>query len=195
MAASVNAFVRAGPANDTIEFLDQFRPGLRAQVEAKIGSQFFERVASQSRMSWIPFEDDVVFLEAIFAIVGERDMVTLFRRSVAHHFESKLLSAVITGAERIFGLTPYGLVKMIPRAWPMVYKGLGQPRVERCTETHAVVHVADAHPQLLGSTAYLRGWQGIFEGVVEAGGAKPERVRAELDPHPSEARMEIHMRW
>lgn len=190
-----DAFVRGGPVSDTVAFLDVYQTGLLARVEAQIGRETLKSITSHGRMSWIPLEDDVVLVEGIAAVLGAAELVRFFRSSIAHHFQGKLLRTLISGAERLFGLTPHVLVKLVPRAWPMVYKNLGEPTIERRTDTLAVVHVTEAHPILLDSADYLRTWQGIFEGVVAAGGAEADRVQVDTCPFPAEARVEMHLHW
>ena len=193
MSSSSEGFVRAGPAQDTIAFLDAYEPGLHARVEAHVGEEAIAKLTHHGRTGWIPLEHDIVFLDGLIDLLGEREARAFFRQSVAQHFKSPLLRTLVSGAERIFGMTPHGLVKLIPRAWPMVYKDIGSPSLEKMSDTHAIVHVRDANPALAASPGYMCAWTGVFEGVVAAGGAEAPRVN--IDPHDEGHRLEIHMRW
>ena len=187
--------MRAGPAQDTIAFLDVHQPGLCALVQAQIGATALAKLTDPGRTDWIALQDDVTFLNGLVQVLGFDDAVAFFRASVAQHFQGPLLRALVRGAERIFGLTAYGLVKLIPRAWPTVYKGLGTPKLEKRSETHAVVTLLEAHPLLFESKGYHAAWQGIFEGVIASTDAGPASLRVIVQIQREAQRIEIHMHW
>ncbi len=154
------------------------------------------RMKAAGRTGWLPIEDDVQFVDAIVAECGEAGAIELIRASVNAHFAGALLASLVKGAQRIFGMSPAGLMKMVPRAWPMVYRGFGQPRFELEGAGHAWLHVEGAHPLAFTAPGYLASWRGMFAGIVDVGtrgpGAEP---RVELHVDAAQARFSIETRW
>jgi len=187
--------VRAGPAQDTIAFLDVHQLGLAGRVEQHIGHGALSQLTDPGRTGWIPLAADVVFLDGLAELLGHEEAIAFFRASVARHFESPLLRSFVSGARRIFGLTPVGLVKLIPRIWPMVYKDLGTPQLDKREDDYTVVTLVEANSQLFDSQGYRCAWQGIFEGVIDAGGAAPDRLRVQIVTSKALGQFEIHLRW
>jgi len=171
------------------------QPGLVGRVEQHIGPVAFSELTEPGRTGWIPLAADVVFLDGLAELLGHEEAIAFFRASVARHFESPLLRSFVAGARRIFGLTPVGLVKLIPRIWPMVYKDLGTPRLDKHDDNYTVVTLEEAHFLLFDSQGYRCAWQGIFEGVIAAGGADPNRLHVEIVTSKALGQLELHLRW
>lgn len=188
--------MRAGTAQDTIEFLDTYRAGLRDEVLARVPPDALEAIQGSGRTAWVPVEHDVMFVNAIVEHLRSAEAVALIRASVGQHFSGPLLRTLVKGAQRIFGMTPMGLMKMVPRAWPMVYKGFGRPSFVAADDKHAILAINDAHPLAYTAEGYLASWEGIFAGIVDVGtNHKAQAVRVNVEIDADAPRFEIHTRW
>ena len=193
---AMEAFVRAGTAQDTMAFLDRWRPGLRDEVLAHVPPESLARIRESGRTGWVEIEHDVTFVDAIVETMGHADAVAVIRASVQSHFSGALLATLVRGAQRIFGMTPTGLMKMVPRAWPMVYKNFGQVTFSTRTPNHGVLTVHDAHPLAYTADGYLASWEGIFAGIVDVGTRQQaEAVRVHIEIDQDEPRFSIHTQW
>lgn len=108
------------------------------------------------------------------------------------HFESALLSTVVNGAIRLFGLTPVGLLRMLPRAWPMVYRNVAKPKLTEQTSTSCVVEFEEFHPAMLASRGYQASIEGILRGVLDVCKRDGE-IHVEMGPDLRRMRAEV--RW
>jgi hypothetical protein len=192
----LEASVRAGTAQDSFAFLDGFQPGLRGRVVELMGAEATAALTDPPRTAWIAIEDDVVFVNTLVELLGEEGTAALVRASVSQHFEGALLANLVSGARRLFGMTPLGLIKMVPRAWSLVYRGFGKVSLKEGDRQHAVVLVDRAHPLAFTAPGYLATWRGIFAGIVDATGeGDPEAPHAEVVVDPEFPRFEIRIDW
>ncbi len=184
--------IKAGSALDTLAYLDVYRPGSREQVLERMPPDVRDRFVNASRTEWLPYERDRHFVEAIVEVFGRHGAVDFVRSSVERHFDSALLSTVVHGAMRLFGLNPSGLLRMLPRAWPMVYRNVAKPRIVEYTSNTCTVVFEEFHPGMLESSGYQASVEGLLWGVLDVCKRDGE-VHFEVDPAHRQIRAEV--RW
>lgn len=179
--------VRVSAALDMFELLEDFEPGSRARVWARIPEPTRNFIESASRVGWIPFEHDPYLPEAILAEFGRERSRELFRRAIPSLVANPLLEPLVAGMLRILGERRFRLLRVIPKGWSLVFRDFCEPRVEP-TDEHQIEIVFDAiAPEVREHPVYFDMWEGVCLGLLDL--ACPD---GSLDFDIAEDRSTIH---
>lgn len=137
MATAVPS-IRARSSQDTLVFLESFRPGARDEVLARLAPASREAITGALPSSWVPMTDDAAMGREILAHLGPDDTRSFFIGHITHHLDSPLLAATVRTAITLFGLTPASLVKWMPKAIGTVYRDVCQIHIEQLEAQRAV---------------------------------------------------------
>jgi hypothetical protein len=182
--------VRVSAALDMLELLDEFEPGSRARVWARVPEPTRDFVESRSRIGWIPFEHDPFIPEAIVAEFGRERSRELFRRAIPALIEKPLLEPLVSGMLRILGARRFRILTIIPKGWGLVFRDFCEPRVGRTGEDEIEVIFDDIAPEVREHPVYFDMWEGVCLGMLDL--AMPDGV---LDYELAEDQSCIHARF
>lgn len=159
--------VRVSAALDMFELLDEFEPGSRARVWARVPEATREFVESQRRMGWIPFEHDRFLPEAIVAEFGPARSRDLFRRAVPSLVEKPLLEPLVAGMLRILGERRFRIITIVPKGWGLVFRDFCEPCLGSTDSDEIEVLFEDIAPEVREHPVYFDMWEGICLGLLD----------------------------
>lgn len=135
------------------------------EVVARIPEASLDAIVNTGRTGWIPIEHDHHLPDALVAVLGNKATAALVAEAVLQHTEAPILKTMISGAIRLFGLNPASLVKVLPRAWSLVYRDFFTLEVVDREDTSASLKLIDIHPEVFRYPNYFVTWDGIFDGI------------------------------
>lgn len=184
--------VRARLSQEFLGYLDEYRAGLQAQVEARVSSEYLELLRGVPPTHWIPFELTLEGVEAAVDVLGEAQAPDLWAKAFVHRFsKTPVIGGLIEMWTRLFGLSPGTLVKGIPRAFEGTYRNLMQPAV-RIEDRHAEIEMTELAEVLFRRPKYFLAFRGAFSGFFELC-----RTAGTVEPHiePAQRRATFSLRW
>jgi hypothetical protein len=159
--------VRARSAQDILEYLDVFRPGTLAKVEARIPREAYDLIRATVRTGWIPIEYDHYIVDGIVDVLGEADARECWRTFLRGHVRSPLLRNATESAIRILGVGPGTFAWLAARAWDSVYRDFGEMILLERRPGHAALELRDIHKDVLRHSAYFVCFSAVFEGFFD----------------------------
>ncbi len=173
--------VRAYHVRTALQILAEADPALHARVRHRLGPEALALVEDSARLAWIPGLVDVTFWRALHDAQGGAGVVRVARALGVRHVHTGQLSRLLQGVVQLFGLTPSGLVRWIPRGFSDVHRGVGELRVAELSEGSARLVLDDLHPCLAGEP-WLLAVAGSFELALEVCGMDGEGSLEESGP-------------
>ena len=171
---------RVRNAQDFWVYLDEFQPGSREGVRARLSPEVLGLLEHSARTAWIPIAADGQFVDAIVAELGEKRAEDCWRTYTARFVQSGLLKAVFEGAVRLFGLTVGSMAKFAPKGWIQSYRGVGEMKVKMEGTNRAIVTVEGLHDEFLCRDGYFIMLRGIFRGIHDLADAE-DRMEFSVD--------------
>jgi hypothetical protein len=113
---------RARSSQDTLAYLDKFRPGATLEVRKSLPEAVLEVIDSTVKTGWIPIEIDAAMGHAILELLGPDEARRFWTRFTTHHVESPLLAGPVRTALKLLGATPASLIKWMPRVFPTIFR-------------------------------------------------------------------------
>lgn len=172
---------RASAARDNVAFTEVYRPGALAKIRARIPAVSLTAIDDTPGASWLEFEHDHWLMDATIDVLGQRQAVDCWRRSVTQLIEKPLLRNFVSGALRVFGARPGKLLKLIPKGWSLAYRDFCVPRFALIDEHSCEMHFDDIAPHAFESPGYLHCWHGICLGLFDLESPKDPVVEFEID--------------
>lgn len=184
--------VRARLSQEFFGYLDDYRPGLQAEVVARVSPGYLELLRNAPPTQWVPFELTLEGVEAAVAVLGEAQAPDLWAKAFVHRFsKTPVLGGLIAMWSRLFGLAPGTLVRGVPRAMEGSYRNLLRAEVD-IEDRRARIVLHDLHETLLRRPTYFLVFRGAFSGMFElcktTGSVVPEL-------EPSERRAIFSLEW
>jgi len=128
-----------------------------------------EAIASAGRLEWIPIEHHVALLDGAHDALGDR-YVEFYRRMVVDNLKDGMLSSLVSGGIRLFGIGPDTLVKVLPRAFATMARGCGELRFERlAANAGTLVELRGLPPALRQRDTYGLTIQAVLEACYAIG--------------------------
>ena len=158
--------IRASAVRDTLAFLDKFEPGTRAKVMALVPDESREVIESTPRSAWIGVEHDHYTIDAIIHILGRRRAITCWRDAVADLVHKPLLKAFVSGMLTVVGRDPERVVGLFVKAWPLVYRGLCEPRLTTHDGGPPTIRFDRLAPEMRLHRNYFDSWDGVCQGFA-----------------------------
>lgn len=159
--------MRANHIQQNVASLDLLGADVARAVKAEIGAYTLDRIASATRVEWLPIDVDVELTEAVARITGEDGLRKWSRAALAASVEAPFLRPIVRTAITLFGLTPASLLRHAPIGWKQVYQDCGAIRFESVSDTHVRLHLDGAAPQMTSSKPYLVGVAGAWEAAFD----------------------------
>lgn len=182
--------VRAYHVRGILRVLGEADPELEARVRARLGADAQAVVERADRLAWIPGVIDVALWRAIHAEAGDAGVARTARTVGVRQVHTGHLAGLMQGVVQLFGLTPAGIVRWIPRGFAEVHRGVGELRVAEVHEGLARLILEDLHPCLAGEP-WLRAVAASFELALEVSGHDGEAALEVAGPE----RAVISLRW
>lgn len=182
--------VRAYHVRGTLQILAESDAELAARVRARVGAEALAAVERAGRLAWIPGLVDVALWRAIHDEAGDDGVVRTARTVGVRHVHTGHLAGLMQGVVQLFGLTPAGIVRWIPRGFAEVHRGVGELRVAEVHEGAARLVLEDLHPCLAGEP-WLLAVAASFELAFEVSGHDGESALEAAGPE----RAVIALRW
>lgn len=173
-----HAAIRARTCRDTLAYLEVFRAGARAEVERALPAAVVAAIESPATTGYVPLWADSKMGEAIVDLLGPEEALRFWVRYVTHHLDSPLLATTMKTALALFGTTPSGLIRWLPKILSLVFREAFEVRVELQGETAAEVRFVSDSAAFLGSRAYPIVLESFFRAIFVATGATGQ-VRVE----------------
>lgn len=169
----------AGFVRSTLDTVDRVDADLGARVRASLKPESRHTLELASAVSYVPVEIDVEVTERLFDEAGATRACEVLHENLSISLETPLLSALVSGALRLFGRAPARVLGWAPKMWSQIYRdagtmewvaeGTGAGRFE-LRELPACV--AASRPYLIGIAAALSAGLEMIgvEGDVEVEG-------------------------
>ena len=142
-------------------------PEAHARLRAAVPTESWEAVEKAPRMAWVLARHEREFVNR-WAVVLEEDVALDFlTRAILLTVEGPLFSAILSGAIRMFGMTPAGPLKMLTRSWPHIYRDHLELKVNLGDERRAEVIFDDIAPEVFECRGYERVWRSIFLAILQ----------------------------
>ncbi len=190
---STSPAVRANAARDTLDFTEVYRRGARDMIRGTIPESSLDAIDNTPGFSWLDIEHDSWLLDGIMAVLGRKDAVECWRGNIANLIERPLLNSFVEGGLRIFGRKPGGLIKLIPKGWPLAYRDFCLPTFHRLGDFEAEIHFEMIDPRVLEHPGYLHCWHGVCAGIFDL--EKAPHGRLEYDIQAERALAIAHFSW
>ncbi len=116
---------------------------LLAAIQERVPEPSLRRMRSAPGLAWVPAEPFDRLKQIHFEHVGEDDYVAFWRQYTTQLAVSPLFRRLLEGGKRIFGATPSGVLKWVPRGWAVSTRDCGIPRID-VTETTASLTIEGA---------------------------------------------------
>ncbi len=186
--------VRARATQDMLAVIDEFEAGLEAKLRAKAPAEALARVEEAATTAYLPTRITSQVVLAAVDLVGRERAVKLWRFFFVRRYgRSPILRAIVTGALRLFGISPASLYRQVQRNWHTTYRNMCVPSVYFPEENRVVIHLRDVHPEILEEYPdYLLALQGGLEGMTGMAGADgTSTMRIDKDARE----VEIEITW
>lgn len=108
-------------------------PGVKAALE-HMPPAFVTTIRSASRVAWIDMEPNFRLNEGIYRAVGIAGGCEFYRQVYREFFSGALFSAFFAGIRALGTPDPGSFLKHTPRAWEMLWRGLGSVEVGSRTD-------------------------------------------------------------
>jgi hypothetical protein len=167
---------------------------LPADVAARIRGACAEAVAAiegATRADWLPVVVDVELTEAIWREAGETALLEQARLALRAAMDGPLLRPLASVTIRVFGPRPHAALRMVPRAWPMVFRDCGTLDYVVVDDHVGRLVLRDAAGPLLASAPWQRGTGATFDALAAVAGAVDARATAEV----TAGSIEWSLRW
>jgi hypothetical protein len=148
----------------TLQRVDALKYGVAPQVIARLGA-----VADQIREStaeWAPVELGIALNTAVADEVGLQKLRRWQRANTTRSFERPTLAPVFATL-RIFGVSPIGGAKIIPRSWDAIFRDCGRFVREASDDGEALLWLRGPPSIVRESSAYLEAIAGGFEAFFD----------------------------
>ena len=182
--------VLAAFAKTHLHVVDRAAGGLAARVRAATSPGALEAIEKSSRVSWVDLAHHVELTERLFEEGGNVEAREVCRLTVLESFQQPFLWPLYSGALVTIRISFPKFVSWTPRAWPALFRAVGELSWLPGTEGSGVLRVDQPSPLIASSTAYVEGLAGAFSAFFAVAGLEGE-VRASAN----DRRLEFELRW
>lgn len=92
----------------------------------RVPGEHIEAIEASRGLSWLPASDLDMLNSASLAEAGRDEYVDFWRRYTARTRDSVLFGPFVSGAFRIFGVSPEGFLRWVGRAWNATTRNYGR---------------------------------------------------------------------
>jgi hypothetical protein len=173
--------VRASAVRDTLDYLDVFQRGARAEVIARVPEPSRRVIEDAPRSGWIGIEHDHHTIDAMIEIFGRDRAIQCWCDALASLTKKPLLGAFIGGMKRVFGNDPARVISWFPRAWPLAYRDMCTLVLKESSSGRPMIVFADICDEIRLYSNYFHSWHGVCRGFAAIAGVDG-RVRFTIAP-------------
>ena len=167
---------------DSLEFLDDFRPGFEATIRARVPDESLAAIDDALPTDWIPGPHTRAVIDAVVEELGRDEAPTLWRELVSRKMiRSPLIRGLVQTVSALGGQSPKTLLKALPRGWRNAYRDFGRPKIVSSNRGEMDL-VFEGVPAYLFH--YRQHWvaiEGVLLGLVKTGGGEG-RVSLRFEP-------------
>jgi hypothetical protein len=177
---------------DVVAAIDGLPAPTPESVRGRVAPEVLARIADASRTTMLAVDDLMAVDEALWTVVGQREFVAFWRAFVRRSYELPLLAPVVEGAMRLLW-SPQGILKLLPRAFGLIGRGLGRVSFERNQSGRGGCLRLEAIPEASRHEFYVHATAASILAALDL--VKTEAsVRPVLDDLAS-GTFEIHVEW
>ncbi len=169
-ADDADAMIRAAAARDYLAFLDVFEQGLQARVRSEIPDAIEHRIDDSAILGWISAEENLAVLDAAWLVLGEKSATQSITAFIANFSKSRFLRTLLETS----GLTPRGIIRLIPTAWGHVYRNVCRVEIAVLENGAATLRLTGLAPVVASSDTYLACFRGLLLGIYHLTGVTGE---------------------
>jgi hypothetical protein len=159
--------VRVRHVKNVLSVIEALPLFTRETVLAAIPASDLQEIRQASGLAWI---DVRVLLGVNAAVAAHPDPALLervFRAVALVDFGSAYLRPFIAGAVSLFGPSPGGFVKWVPRTWGTVLRNAGNVEARDVSAHEARLVHTNLARVLTQSTSWLPGHRAYFDGIFD----------------------------
>lgn len=164
---------------------------LCAEITKVVGKEAMARMRTATRLAWLPAEPFDLLKQTHYDRVGQDAYVEFWRRYMTSIAENPLFRSLLEGGKRIFGSSPAGVLKWMPKGWALSTRGCGTFETD-FGDRHAtlVLHGAPNSSRVRSTGHTSRGTiLGLFDLLSIDGEVEVD------DSRMDEGHFEMHARW
>jgi hypothetical protein len=184
--------VRARSAQDTLTYLESYRPGARVELGARLPKDVLETIASYASSGFVPIEADAKMGNGILELLGREEALRFWTRYATHHLDSPILAGIVRTAFSLFGTTPGSLVKWIPKGLSQVFRDAFDVTVETLDPNQAIVRFDVLSDVFFEAPVYMVVLESIFQAIYVATRTTGE---ARLSRDPAKRTITVRATW
>ncbi len=166
----------AGFVRSTLDTVARVDADLGARVRGRLLPETLRVLEHASAVSYVPVEIDVEVTERLFDEAGATRACEVLHENLSISLETPLLSALVSGALRLFGRVPARVLGWASKMWSQIYRDAGtmewipeEPAGGRFELRELPACVAASRPYLIGIAAAMNAGLEMIgvEGDVE----------------------------
>ncbi len=173
-----------------IRMLDDDPASVRA-IEQHLPKPVLQEMRASTRLAWVPAEPFDQLKQLHFEHLGVDRYVDFWRQYMTQIAVSPLFRNLLEGGKRIFGTTPAGLLKWMPKGWDLSTRACGRFRVD-VAQTTATITLEDA-PSSSQQASTGHASRGAILGLCDL--LSIESTVDVDDSRMSEGRFVLHAHW
>ena len=173
-----------------VRMVDDDADVLRA-VEEHLPKPLLQRMRGSTRLAWLPAEPFDQLKQAHFEHIGAQGYVAFWRRYMTQAVGNPLFRNLFEGGKRIFGATPSGVIKWMPKGWGLSTRGCGRFSAD-ITKNTATLTLEDA-PESSRQTSTGYTSKGTILGLCDL--LSIEGTVEVDDSGMQDGRFVMHARW
>ena len=188
--ASAMPSVRASVVQTHLDGIEtDLIPGVAAALE-HVPQESLELIRSASRVGWLDIESNFQLNEGIYKAIGIEGGRQFYRELYTEFFNGPLFRTFLLGVKALGKPDPGAYIKHAPRAWDMLWRGLGPVEVASRTDKSIEIVFHDQperlfEPQLPWFEYMAAVYEVAFivcevEGSSEVTAKRPGQARAEM---------------
>ncbi len=154
--------VRASAVRDTLDFLDVFQPGARAEVLSRVPARSRAVIEETPRSAWVSVHDD---------IFGRERAIECWRDAMMNLIERPLLHGFISGMKRVLGNDPARVISWFPKGWSLAYRDMCTPVLKKTPSGRPTIVFTDVAHEVREYSNYFHSWHGACRGMSSIAGA------------------------
>ncbi len=158
-----------------LELLDE---KVREQIRALLPAEVIQQI--QGDRAWVPIELDMELCEAVQKVVGDQGLWQFSVDCVRVAAGQSVLSSLLTGAAKLFGINPGMFISFGHTAWGSVFRHFGDFKITIRGEHEGLIEVVGLPEMAFDHLSYFVSLGGNFQGVVELSGRKGKIVQHEV---------------
>lgn len=162
--------VRASAVRDTLDFLDVFQPGARAEVLSRVPPRSRSVIEETPRSAWISLHDDHHTIDAMIEIFGRERAIECWRAALMNLADRPLLYGFISGMKRVLGNDPGRVISWFPRGWSLAYRDVCTPVLQKTPSGRPTIVFADVADEVRRYSNYFHSWHGACRGMSSIAG-------------------------